>query len=94
MGNRSLRGFTATEMLVLHSILVFLCSIILDCGQVLMCCLGAMASFWLGVIWMVLRRRGKLNHRQRAFINYGALPIIIVTMFVMHYVAYESGLVR
>ena len=94
MRNRSLRGFTVIEMFVPHSIMILLCSIILDGGQILICCLGAMASFWLGVIWMVLRCRGRLNHRQRAFINYGALPIIIVTMFVMHYVAYESGLVR
>lgn len=50
--------------------------------------LGAMGTFWLGVIWMALRCRGRPSNLHRGFIRYGAFPTFIVTAIFIYHVKY------
>jgi hypothetical protein len=54
------------------------CGTMLDFGQHARACAGASLAFWLGVLFIVIRRRESPTRGDVAYIRWGLLPIGIL----------------
>jgi hypothetical protein len=77
--------------LAIQMIFLTMGAMLLDGGQVFQIMIYAAVAYWVGLGFMMLRRRGQLTRADKILIRWGFLMLLMVSSFVTQFIWHLRG---